>query len=236
MANPNPAAAEMNRRQQFVETYRLTKRTDPRIGLILLATFVVAAAVGFAIFWVLPGSGVIAWIMSVIGGLLLGLLATMILFGRRAQRSAYSQMEGQPGAAAAALRMLRRGWVTEPAIAFNRQQDVVHRLVGPPGIVLIGEGNPGRVRQLLTAERRKHERVVVDAPIHEVVCGPGEGEVPLAKLVRHVQKLGRQVKGPEITDILNRLKAIDARRGTIPLPKGPVPTSMKGMRGNLRGR
>lgn len=236
MANPNPAA-DMNRRQQFVETYRLTKRTDPRIGLVLLATFVVCAAAGFSIFWfLLPGDGVISGIISIVAALLLGLLGTMILFGRRAQRSAYSQMEGQPGAAAAALRMLRRGWVTEPAIAFNRQQDVVHRVVGPPGIVLVGEGNPGRVRQLLNAERRKHERVVVDAPIHEVVCGQGEGDVPLPKLVRHVQKLGRQVKGPEITDILNRLKAIDARRGTIPLPKGPVPTSMKGMRGNLRGR
>jgi hypothetical protein len=235
MANPNPAA-DMGRRQQFVETYRLTKKTDPRIGLVLLATFVVAAAVGFAVFWLLPGSGVIGWIMSVVGGLLLGLLATMILFGRRAQRSAYSQMEGQPGAAAAALRMLRRGWVTEPAIAFNRQQDVVHRLVGPPGIVLIGEGNPTRVRSLLASERRKHERVAADAPIHEVVCGRGDGEVPLPKLVRHVQKLGRQVKGPEMTDILNRLKAIDAHRSSIPLPKGPVPTSMKGMRGNLRGR
>ncbi|WP_244928725.1 DUF4191 domain-containing protein [Nocardioides sp. W7] len=235
MANPNPAA-DMSRRQQFVETYRLTKKTDPRVGLVLLATFVVAAAAGFAIFWLLPGSGIIAWIMSIVGALLFGALATMILFGRKAQRSAYSQMEGQPGAAAAALRMLRRGWVTEPAIAFNRQQDVVHRLVGPPGIVLIGEGNPGRVRQLLAAEHRKHERVVIDAPIHDIVCGRGEGEVPLPKLVRHVQKLGRQVKGPEITDILNRLKAIDARRGTIPLPKGPVPTSMKGMRGNLRGR
>lgn len=236
MANPNPAA-DMNRRQQFVETYRLTKKTDPRIGLVLLATFVVGAAAGFSIFWfLLPGDGIISAIMSIVAALLLGLLGTMILFGRRAQRSAYSQMEGQPGAAAAALRMLRRGWVTEPAIAFNRQQDVVHRVVGPPGIVLVGEGNPGRVRQLLSAERRKHERVVVDAPIHEVVCGQGEGDVPLPKLVRHVQKLGRQVKGPEITDILNRLKAIDARRGAIPLPKGPVPTSMKGMRGNLRGR
>jgi hypothetical protein len=235
MANPNPAA-DMSRRQQFVETYRLTKKTDPWIGLILLGTFVVSAGIGFTIFWFLPGKGIIAWIISIVGALLLGLLATMILFGRKAQSSAYSQMEGQPGAAAAALRMLRRGWVTEPAIAFNRQQDVVHRLVGPPGIVLIGEGNPVRVRQLLAAEHRKHARVVTDAPIHEIVCGQGDNEVPLPKLVRHVQKLGRQVKGPEITDILNRLKAIDARRGTIPLPKGPMPTSMKGMRGNLRGR
>ena len=235
MANTNPAA-DMNRRQQFAETYRLTKRTDPRIGLITAGVFLLGAAVGFAVFWVLPGSGIIAWIMSIVGGLLTGLLAALIVFGRRAQRSAYSQMEGQPGAAAAALRMLRRGWVTEPAVAFNRQQDVVHRVVGPPGIVLIGEGNPHRVRQLLTAERRKHERVVVDVPIHEIVCGRGEGEVPLPKLTRHVQKLGRKIKGPEMTDVLNRLKAIDARRSNLPLPKGPVPTSMKGMRSQMRGR
>jgi hypothetical protein len=39
-----------------------------------------------------------------------------------------------------------------------------------------------------------------------------------------------------MTDILNRLKALDATRSSIPLPKGPVPTSMKGLRGNLRGR
>jgi hypothetical protein len=108
--------------------------------------------------------------------------------------------------------------------------------VGPPGIVLVGEGNPNRIRQLMANERRKHERVAADTPIHEVVCGDGEGEVPLPKLVRVVQKLGRDVKPAEMTDILNRLKALDANRSPIPMPKGPVPTSMKGMRGNLRGR
>lgn len=226
----------MSRRQQFAETYRMTKKTDPRIGLWVLGSFLVAGAIGFVVFKILPGSGIIEWVLSIVGGLLFGLLAAMIIFGRRAQNAAYSQMEGQPGAAAAALRMLRRGWVTEPAIAFNRQQDVVHRVVGPPGIVLIGEGNPTRVRQLLAAERRKHARVAADAPIHEIVCGRGDDEVPLPKLVRRVQKLGRKVKGAELTDILNRLKAMDATRSNIPIPKGPVPTSMKGMRGNMRGR
>jgi hypothetical protein len=145
-------------------------------------------------------------------------------------------MEGQPGAAAAALRMLRRGWKTDPAVAFTKHQDVVHRVVGPPGIVLIGEGNPNRLKALMAAERRKHERVATDVPIHEVICGNDEGQVPLPKLVRHVSKLGRQVKPAEMTDILNRLKALDANRSNIPLPKGPLPTSMKGSRGNLRGR
>jgi hypothetical protein len=230
------AAAEMSRTRQFIETYRMTKKSDRWIGLILLGTFLVVGALGFVVFKVLPGGGLIEWVMAVVGGLMFGLLAALIVFGRRAQNAAYHQMEGQPGAAAAALRMLRRGWKTDPAIAFTKQQDILHRVVGPPGIVLIGEGNPHRLRQLMATERRKHERVAAETPIHEVMCGNGEGEVPLPKLVRHVQKLGRQVKGAELTDVLNRLKALDAQRTNIPIPKGPVPTSMKGMRGNLRGR
>ena len=228
--------AELGRIRQLLETYRMSKKSDPRIGLWILGSFLLAGAAGFAVFLVLPGGGWLEWVLAVVGGLMFGLLAALIVFGRRAQRAAYNQMEGQPGAAAAALRMLRRGWKTDPAIAFSKQQDVVHRVVGPPGIVLIGEGNPNRLRQLMANERRKHERVAAEVPIHEVICGNGEGEVPLPKLVRHVQKLGRAVKPAEMTDVLNRLKALDAQRSNIPLPKGPVPTSMKGLRGQMRGR
>ncbi len=233
---PETDPDKMGRRQQFVETYRMAKKTDTRLGLWILGAFLVAGLIGFGVFYLLPGDGVIGLVIAIVGGLLFGALAAMIVFGRRAQKAAYGQMEGQPGAAAAALRMLRRGWKTDPVIAFTKQQDVVHRVVGPPGIVLIGEGNPNRLRQLMASERRKHERVVADTPIHEIVSGNGEGQVPLPKLVKHVTKLGRQVKPGEMTDILNRLKALDANRSTIPLPKGPVPTSMKGMRQNMRGR
>lgn len=227
---------QMGRFRQFIETYRMARKVDPRLPLWLLGAFVVGAAIGFGLLMLLPGDGLLRWILRIVSALLFGTLATMIVFGRRAQNAAYKQMDGQPGAAAAALRMLRRGWKTDPVIAFTKQQDIVHRVVGPPGIVLIGEGNPNRLKQLLSGERRKHERVAAGVPIHEVVCGNGEGQVPLPKLVKHVQKLGRQVKGAEMTDILNRLKALDANRSPIPMPKGPVPTSMKGMRGNLRGR
>jgi hypothetical protein len=132
--------------------------------------------------------------------------------------------------------MLKRGWKTEPAIAITKQQDVVTRVVGPPGIVLIGEGNPNRLRPLLTSERRKHERVASETPIHEVLVGNDPGQVPLPKLTKHVTKLGREIKPAQMTDVLQRIKALDANRSNIPMPKGPVPTSMKGMRGNLRGR
>lgn len=237
--DPKPVDPDkMSRTKQFVETYRMASKSDPRLGLWILGSFVLGAAVGFAVFFfLLPASGILHAVISVVGALLLGTLLAMIVFGRRAQKAAYSQMEGQPGAAAAALRMLRgRSWKTDPVIAFTKQQDVVHRVVGPPGIILVGEGNPHRLKQLMLSERRKHERVASEIPIHEVVCGNDAGQVPLAKLARHVQKLGRQVKPAEMTDVLYRLKALDANRSAIPMPKGPIPTSMKGMRGQMKGR
>ena len=235
MSTTDPTS--LSRRAQIVQTYQMAKRSDPRIGLWVAGSFLLGAAVGFLVLWFLPGDGWLSLVLSLVSAFLIGLLLALIVFGRRAQKAAYEQMEGQAGAAAGALRMLRRGWKVEPAVGFTKQQDVVHRVVGPPGIVLVGEGTSHhRVKALLTAERRKHERVAYGVPIHEVVSGRGDGEVPLPKLVRHVTKLGRQVKPAEITDVLQRLKALDAQRGKMPLPKGPIPTSMKGMRSQQRGR
>lgn len=228
---------KMSRRQQIVETFRMSKQVDPAIGWWMLGAFLVAGGLAFAVlYWLLPGKGTFALVMAIIAAVLVGLLAMMMVFSRRAQRAAYSRMEGQLGAAARTLSMLRRGWQTEEVIAFNKQQDLVHRVVGPPGIVLVGEGNPSRLKPLLASERKKHERVAAEYPVHEVMVGNGEGQVPLPKLVRHVQKLGRQVKPAELTEVMMRLKALDAQRPKVPMPRGPVPTSMKGMRGNLRGR
>ena len=228
--------AKMSRRRQVIETYRMTKETDKVIGLWMLGAFLLGGGIGFGIFWFLPGTGTFALVISIIGGVLFGALAAMIVFSRRAQRAAYNRLNGQIGAAARALTMLRRGWKVDEMIGFNKQQDLVHRVVGPPGIVLVAEGNPNRLRQLLLSERKRHERVAADTPIHEVIVGEGEGQVPLKKLVKHVQKLGRQVKPAQITDVLARLRALDAARPKVPMPKGPVPTSMKGMRSQMRGR
>ena len=220
-----------------MQTYQMAKRSDPRLGWIVLGTFVVGAGLGFALMSLLPGDGVVSLAISIAAALMVGILCALLVFGRRAQKAAYTQMEGQPGAAAGALQMLKRGWKVDPVVGFTKQQDVVHRVVGPPGIVLVGEGtSQARVKQLMVNERRKHERVAYGVPIHEIVAGRGEGEVPLPQLVRHVQKLGRSVKPAEMTDILQRLKALDAQRGKLPLPKGPIPTSMKGMRSQQRGR
>ncbi|MGH3431410.1 MAG: DUF4191 domain-containing protein, partial [Thermocrispum sp.] len=157
------------RLKQIAQAYRITKQSDKRIGLILLGVFVLAFAVVFAI-----GLLIVHWLVGLILALPSGLLATVVVFGRRAEKAAYAQFDGQPGAAAAALGTLKRGWDTKPGVAFTKNQDIVHRVVGRPGIVLIGEGHPNRVRNLLTAEKRKHARVAGEVPIYDVVAGDDE--------------------------------------------------------------
>ncbi|HET6627278.1 MAG TPA: DUF4191 domain-containing protein [Nocardioidaceae bacterium] len=226
------APGKQGRLKQIAASYRMTRAADPKIGWILLGVFLLGALVGFGLFSLLPGM----WAFDLVGAILVGVIAALFVFGRRAQKAAFSQIEGKPGAAAAALGMLRRGWKLDPAVAFNKNQDVVHRVVGPPGIVLVGEGNPNRLKTLMATERRKHERVASEVKIHEVICGDSAGAVPVSKISRHVSKLGRNLKPAEMTDVLARLKALDANRSNIPLPKGPVPTNLKGARQNMRGR
>ncbi len=191
--------------KQLRQAYQVTKKGDPRIGLVLLGTFLFAAVVGTALMFLIPPT----WLpFDILTGVLIGVLAVLIVFGRRAQKSQVKQIEGQPGAALAVLGMLRRGWKTDQMVAFNKQQDIVHRVVGPPGIVLVGEGNPVRLRGLLNSERKRHQRVAADTPVHEVVVGYGEGEVPLGKLARHVQKMKREVKPEEFVELAEEAEEI----------------------------
>lgn len=228
--------SDMNRRQQFTATWKMAREHDKALVPWVLGAALLAGAAMFALTLFLLGGGYLSWFIRILMTVLTATLAGLVVFGRRAQRAMYGRIDGQLGAAASALSLLRKGWKTDPMVAFNKQQDVVHRVVGPPGIVLVGEGNPNRLKALMASERKKHERVVPDVPVHEVVCGNEEGQVTLAKLVKHVTKLGRKVSPAELTDVLNRLKALDAQRSALGMPKGPVPSSMKGMRGNLRGR
>lgn len=231
-----PQTPPTGRIAQMRQAYRITKQADRLIGLRLLAVFLVVGGVFAVLGWLLLGGGILSTILTVVFAILFGILAALAVFGRRAERAAYAQVEGQPGAAAGALQMMRRGWNVKPAVGFTKSQDVVHRVVGRPGIVLVGEGHPGRLRQLLTAEKKKHARIAgEDVPITEVVVGREDGQVPLPKLVKHLRKLPKAIKPAEQTAVLNKLKALDAMRPVAPMPRGPMPTSMKGARKMMRG-
>jgi Domain of unknown function (DUF4191) len=157
-------------------------------------------------------------------GVLLGVLAAVILFGRFAQSAQYAAIEGQPGAAAAVLENMRGNWTVTPAIAANRNLDVVHRTVGKPGVILVGEGSPNRLATLLAAEKKRVARVAYEVPIFEFQVGDEEGQIPLSKLQRKIMRLPRNLKPGAISDLNHRLKALQP---SLQAPKGPIPRNIR---------
>ncbi|MEU3750908.1 MULTISPECIES: DUF4191 domain-containing protein [Streptomyces] len=219
-------AANQGRLKQIALTYKMTRKADPKVGLVVAGVGIVVLGVLLAIGFLI-GHPVYLGIL----GFVLALLAAAIVFGRRAERAAFGQMEGQPGAAAAVLQNVGRGWTTTPAVAMNRSQDVVHRAVGRAGIVLVAEGNPNRVKTLLAAEKKRMSRVVLDVPVHDLIVGDGEGQVQLKKLRTTMLKLPRVLTGPQVTAANDRLRAMGDLMSNMPLPKGPMPKGMKMPRG-----
>lgn len=202
--------------QQLQLAFANTRRTDPR--LVPYMAGVAAIALLLCV-----GAGALAgqvWI-GVVFGVLLAVGAALLVFGQRASSAAIGSIEGQPGAAAAVLQSQRRGWQVTPAVAFTRKQDFVHRAIGRPGVVLVGEGAPARVTSLLKQEKRRVARVVGETPIHEVSIGAGEGQVALRDLQLHLTRLPKALKGPEISALATRLDALGTSEP--PLPKGPMP-------------
>ncbi|MDK1474086.1 DUF4191 domain-containing protein [Streptomyces sp. 549] len=210
------------RLKQIALTYKMARRSDRWLGFIL-------AGVGLVTFGVVLGIGFLVGHPIYLGilGFLLAFLAVAIIFGRRAERAAFGQMEGQPGAAAAVLDNIGRGWSVTPAVAMNRQQDVVHRAVGKPGVVLVAEGNPNRLRGLLASEKRKMARVLGDIPVHDLIVGNDEGQVPLSKLRSTIVKKRRVLPGSQVTQVNDRLRAMGDLMKNMPLPKGPMPKGMR---------
>ncbi|MEU8520304.1 DUF4191 domain-containing protein [Streptomyces sp. NBC_01216] len=219
-------AANQGRLKQIALTYKMTRKADPKVGLVVAGVGIVVLGVLLAIGFLI-GHPVYLGIL----GFVLALLAMAIIFGRRAERAAFGQMEGQPGAAAAVLQNVGRGWTTTPAVAMNRNQDVVHRAVGRAGIVLVAEGNPNRLRTLLAAEKKKMARIVVDVPVTDIIVGEGEGQVPLKKVRTTMLKLPRVLTGPQVTVANDRLRAMGDLMSNMPLPKGPMPKGMRMPRG-----
>lgn len=209
---------------QVRAAFTMTRRNDPKLVLYMLGAFALAVVVCLGIgLW----SGHLVY--SLIMGVLIGISAATIIFGRRAQSSAFASVEGQPGAAAAVLQSMRGDWRVTPAVSFNRNQDLVHRVIGRPGVVIVGEGGSGRAVGLVAQERKRVGRVVGDVPVYDVLVGDGEGQVPLRKLQMHVTKLPRNLKPAQVNAVEARLRALGG--ANVAMPKGPLPRGVKMPRG-----
>ncbi len=217
----------VGRFKQMAEAYRMTAAHDPKLNLVLAGIFLLDFAVVFLL-GLLTGHPIFGTIFAV----LTGLLSLLFVLGSRAQKAAYKQVEGQTGAAAAVLQTIKKGWTITPAVAISKSQDVVHRAVGRPGIVLVGEGPANRIGNLMLAEKKRTTRFVSDVPIHEIFIGEGEGEIPLRDLTKHMGKLPKQLRPPEVTAVNDRLRALGDLMKNVPIPKGPMPRG--GPKGKIR--
>ncbi|AZG43642.1 DUF4191 domain-containing protein [Gordonia insulae] len=225
--------ASKERRQQLWQAFQMQRKEDKRLIPYMVGLFVAIVAV-FVVLGFVFGS---VWLLLPLG-IVLGLLAAFILFGRRVQRTVYTKAEGQAGAAGWALGNMRGQWRVKQAVSGNAHLDAVHRVIGKPGVILVAEGSPTRVRTLLSQEKKKVARVVGDTPIYEIVVGNDDGQVPLSKLERHINKLPKNIDGKRIDALEGRLAALGGKAPGPGVPKGPLPGNAKvrGMQRTARRR
>ena len=191
----------------------------PIVFLSAVGTLAVAVVIGLV-------TGLVWYALFL--GVLLALTVGLVVFGQLAQKAQYSMLDGQVGAAAAVLQGMRGNWEVTPAIAVNRDQDLIHLVVGLPGIILVSEGPGSRVQKLLVSEKKRLQRVALDVPVYDIQCGDGEGQVPLKKLQRHIMKLPRNLKKPVVNQVKDRLRSLPKN---LPMPKGPMPKGARMPRG-----
>lgn len=202
--------------KQFKHAYSISRQHDPKLPWVMLITAI-------AVFTVIEVPAILFWNPWIFLPLALAaaLLGALIVFSRRAQRAAFGRVEGQSGAAAWVLQGMRGDWRISPGVAGNSQLDAVHRVLGRPGVMLVAEGSPHRVKGLLAQEKKKVARVVGTVPIYDIVVGDDEGQVPLSKLGSHLTKLPRNITAGQVNTLERRLAALGGLK--MPIPQGPMP-------------
>jgi hypothetical protein len=205
------------------------KRDRLFVPLVAAAVLVPLIAVGLAF---ALGAG---WVWIPLG-IMMALVLTMLVLNWRSQKAMLTEAEGQPGAAASFVETLRGDWRVTPAIASTTQFDMVHLVIGRPGVILLGEGNPQRVRGLISQEKRRLGKVIGGADLRDFIVGNDEGQIPLGKLRNTLLKLPRTITGKDVNALDKRLTALSARPQ---MPKGAIPKNMRPPKGAfkaMRGR
>lgn len=225
------APKEPGRMKQMYQVFRMTMRYDSLAIWFLLAAFLLPILAGVAFAVLLSSDNVIGLILYILAGVLLGVLLFLIVLGRRAEKAAYSQIAGQPGAVGAVLKSsLRRGWTASemPVTVSPKTQDAVYRAVGRGGVALIGEGPRSRTQRMLEEERRSIVRILPNVPVSFLYVGPDPDSIPLHKLPASLRKLKPALRKPEILAVSNRLNSLG--KNSLPIPKGIDPMKVRAAR------
>ena len=226
MAKAPEKTSFRDRLKQIWMVFAFTAKRDK----LFVPLVIVAAVVPLAVVGVLIGLGVLTWLWAGVG-VMLALLGVMVLLNLRSNKAMMTEAEGTPGASASIVETMRGDWRVTPAVAATTQMDMVHLVIGRPGVILLGEGNPQRVRQLIGQEKRRLAKVIGNADLRDFVVGNGDGEVPLDKLRVTLMKLPRTVTAKDVNALERRLKALSSRPQ---LPKGAIPKNMRPPKGAYR--
>ncbi len=230
MARKEKSTKEPGRLKQMWQVFQMTRRYDNRAVAYIVAGIVGPIILGVLVAIFLSGGNVFTMVLWILAGVLAGVLVGLIILGRRAERAAYSQIEGQPGAVGAVLRSsLKRSWRgSEMPVAVNgKTQDAVYRATGRGGVVLISEGPKSRTQRMLDEERRKVTRVLPNVPITTISVGPDADSVPLHRIPRTLGKIKPSLTKTEVLAISNRLQSLE---NAMPIPKGVDPMKARAQR------
>lgn len=206
------------RLKQIGMVFSFTAKRD-RLFLPLVGAAVALPVIAVVILIVLGGS--LLWIGP---GVLVALLLVLVVLNLRSNSAMMAEVEGQPGAAAQIIETMRGDWRVTPAVASTTQMDMVHLVIGKAGVILIGEGNPSRVRGLLGQEKKRLSKVIGSTDLRDYIVGQNDGELPIAKLRSTLMKLPKTITGKEVNALDTRLKALTARPQ---MPKGAIPKNMR---------
>lgn len=229
-------------RSQMWQAFNLQRKQDKAlIPLMLLAVL----GLGL-VFFLIGLIWNIQWALLPVG-LMLGVLLAMFIFTRRLERDMYKRVEDQPGAAGWALENMRNTigvvWVTKAGAAATRQQDLVHRVIGNPGVILVGEGDRKRLGPTMGQMKKRIDKIAGGVPIYEVFVGTAEEAkehddvVAVSKLQRHIMKFPRNFSKDETYEIVRKIEAMDnlpGAGGAPGMPKGPMPKRAQNMAGMNR--
>ena len=189
---------EDTRRQRFTQlrdAYKATAEHDKMLPFFMAGAFFGIVAL-FVLLGLLLPLGLVFW--TVLGVVLARSAFSACARPARDERR-LRQIEGQAGAAAAVLNSMRGDWQVTPAVAYNVSQDMVHRVVGKPGIILVAEGSPTRTKALILQEKKRVSRVAAEVPVYEITVGDDEGQIPLKKLQNHILRLPKNLDGPQMS-------------------------------------
>jgi hypothetical protein len=214
---------------QFGDQIRFLKGVDPKAVPLAITIGVGSFALITTIGVFISGGAFLGIAIWVVLGIVTGYLSALLTLTRRANSAIFTKYANEPGRISLTVGTLTRRvykGTNQPVAVNARTKDLVFRIVGPAGVVLLGEGAKTSTQQLLEDERRKVQRVASGVTVHTFYSSEDGQGVPLAVLHKKVSKLKRTLTKNEIRAVQNRLAAMDSRGG-LPIPKGVDPNKIR---------